>query len=318
MKNFHLVTNSGERYNSVNIALSRAIKHIKPVVSLGTGVFNEKVYSKFKNLQIIGEGQENTIITNSVGAYCDRQTGEKTGTFRSFTACFQGDSLYLDGFTIENTCGDGRIAGQGIALYLDCKYAYLKNMRITGHQDTLFFAPLPERPRIPGSFKGPGFNKKRRTTVTYLENCYIEGDIDFIFGGGEAVFENCRLHSLDRKEKINGYISAPSTPAGKKGFTFYHCLLTGAASKESVYLGRPWRPDGNAVFLECQIGGHVAKEGWTLWNYCKGEEQTVRFGTYPLLSPNEPDWSMKLTSEVMPIYTEYISRTKEFLLNKCK
>ena len=318
MKDSCLVTDSGERYNSVNIALYKAKNYNKPIVRLGTGVFSEKVYSQFKSLQIIGDGPKSTVITNSDGAYHSYLPGEKIGTFRSYTACFQGDNLYSEGFTIQNTCGDGKIAGQGIALYLDCRFAYLKNMRIIGHQDTLFLAPVPKRPRIPGSFRGPGFNKKRQSTVTYLENCYIEGDVDFIFGGGEAVFENCRIHSLDRKEKVNGYITAPSTPAGKRGFTFCHCLLTGDASEESVYLGRPWRPSGNAVFLECQIGKHVAKEGWTLWDYRKGEEKTARFGTYPLLSENEPDWTMRLTPEVMLEYKEYIRKTKEFLLNHCR
>lgn len=303
--------------NSVKAALASAGNSEEAVLKLGTGVFNEKLYSRCRSLQIIGAGRSSTIITNSDGAYHNYLSGEKIGTFRSFTACFQGERLYMEGLTIENACGNGSVAGQGIALYLDSRFAYLKDMSIKGHQDTLFLAPIPESPRIPGSFKGPGLLKKRLPSLTYLENCYIEGDVDFIFGGGEAIFENCTIHSLDRREEINGYITAPSTAAGKRGFTFYRCLLTGDASEESVYLGRPWRPHGNAVFLDCKIGRHVAKEGWTIWNPNEGEEQTVRFGTYPLLSEKEPHWSMRLTEEAMLEYTGYMNRTREFLYRYC-
>ncbi len=314
MTDFNFEDEGQGQIYSVNTILSTARNCEKTVIRLGKGIFNEKVHSQFKNLQIIGAGTEKTIITNADGAYHNYCTGEKIGTFRSYTVCFQGDKLYAEGFTIKNTCGDGRVAGQGIALYLDCRFAYLKDIRIMGHQDTLFLAPLPEHPRIPASFKGPGFRKKRMTSVTYLENCYIEGDVDFIFGGGEAIFDNCTIHSLNRNDKINGYVTAPSTCASKNGFTFYRCQLTGDASEESVYLGRPWRPYGNAVFLDCQIGKHITREGWTVWNYNKGEEHSARFGTYPVMSENEVDWVINITEESMLEYEKYIRKTKESLL----
>ena len=42
------------------------------------------------------------------------------------------------------------------------------------------------------------------------EYCWIEGTVDFIFGGADAIFRQCRIHSLASKNP--GYITAASTP----------------------------------------------------------------------------------------------------------
>lgn len=94
-------------------------------------------------------------------------------------------------------------------------------------------------------------------------NCYICGDVDFIFGSANAIFEKCNIEVLD----INGhnaYICAPNTfKQNKFGFFFYKCRVTKKGNNK-VYLGRPWYPSGakytvfpRAVFLECHFPGEV-------------------------------------------------------------
>jgi pectinesterase len=44
-----------------------------------------------------------------------------------------------------------------------------------------------------------------RSGRQYFENCYIEGEVDFICGGATPFFNNCHIHSLAYKE--GGYIT---------------------------------------------------------------------------------------------------------------
>ena len=46
-----------------------------------------------------------------------------------------------------------------------------------------------------------------------------------------------------------------------------------------VYLSRPWRPYGKAVFVRCHLGGHILPEGWNNWGK-KDNEKTAFFAEY--------------------------------------
>lgn len=80
-----------------------------------------------------------------------------------------------------------------------------------GHQDTLFTGPLPFKEKQPGGFIGPTEFAPRIPTKQLYEDCYICGEIDFIFGSATAYFKNCTLYALNRNETINSYYTAPST-----------------------------------------------------------------------------------------------------------
>src|SRR5207237_2916432 len=125
------------------------------------------------------------------------------------------------------------------------------NVRITGYQDTLF----------PNSGRA------------YFSRCEIWGHVDFIFGAGQAVFDDCDIVSRDRGSPTNnGYVTAPSTDVDQPyGFVFIRSRLrkerpTMAAG--SVTLGRPWHPFanlravGSAVFIDCWMDDHIGAKGW--------------------------------------------------------
>jgi len=173
--------------------------------------------------------------------------------------------------TVENTAGDGRTAGQAVAAYVDAKRAYFENVNFLGCQDTLFTAPLPPAPRIPGSFIGPRGKSPREKSMQYYKNCKIRGDVDFIFGGADAVFQNCEIFSNDRKEAVNGYIAAPCTPKDGVGYLFLDCSLRSQAAPGTVYLGRPWREYAKAAYLNCEMGAHIAAAGWDNWSNPENE-----------------------------------------------
>ena len=272
------------------------------VIWIKNGIYREKLFVRRKNLLLIGESRENTILTWQDGAYFPHPDGGKFGTFRSYTAYLGGGKIGVKNMTVRNTAGCDDIAGQSIAVYADAEFARFENVSFESRQDTLFLAPLPAAPRTPGSFVGPGDGFPRRACRDYLENCRIVGDVDFIFGGAEAAFSHCTIISLNRGKKVNGYITAASTPDSQKfGFLFERCELLSDCSANTVYLGRPWRKSAQVSFLDCRMGNHIKNDGWVLWTLDSGEEKTVRFSEYACTgegaSGKRPAWIRSLSYE---------------------
>jgi pectinesterase len=156
----------------------------------------------------------------------------------------------------------------------------------------LFLAPLPEKEREMDGFLGPKQFTPRTMRSFYFKDCLIEGGVDFIFGGAEAVFDHCEFRSVEK-----GYVFAPNTPAGaEKGFTAIACRFTctDAVEDGSCYIARPWRDDAQMTIQDCELGRHIAKEGWIGWR--KGQaEPTTKFTEINSYGPGakdacRPDW----------------------------
>ena len=158
-------------------------------VRIGPGVYREKLVCEKQDITLIGAGPDKTCIVWGDGGRLPHPDGRPTHTFRSYTAFFSGERLRVEDLTIENDAGPGAQVGQAVAAYVDSAHAAFQNVRLLGNQDTLFCAPLPEKEREKDGFLGPGRFAPRRPTAQYYRHCEIAGDIDFIFGGADALFE---------------------------------------------------------------------------------------------------------------------------------
>lgn len=267
------------------------------LIRLDEKIYREKIFIGRKNVKIIGKGTEKSVISYGDFAYNSYDERTKYGTFRSYTAYFGCERLYAENLTIENTAGDGSIVGQAVAAYVDCRYAYFKNVHLKAFQDTLFITPLPIAPRTAGSFVGPNENKPRIMSTAYFENCYIEGTIDFIFGGGTAVFDRCHIHSLPNLNGENGFISAPCTDKNQKyGFIFLDCELTGER-ENSVFLGRPWREYAKTAYINCKIGSHIVAAGWDPWGSEENKKTACFCESGYTYTNKRSKWSHMLTDD---------------------
>ena len=112
---------------------------------------------------------------------------------------------------MENTAGDGADRGQALAVYADASRVCMVDVSLHGNQDTLFTAPLPLAVRQKNGFRGPRENTPRQDTKQYYRDCEISGNIDFIFGGANAVFDHCRIVPVAHRG-VTSYIAAASTP----------------------------------------------------------------------------------------------------------
>ena len=146
----------------------------------------------------------------------------------------------------------------------------------------MFLGPLPDDliERYDGFL--PGHLRQSKPCRQLFQNCLIEGTVDFIFGCGEAVFEDCEIRSLCDARNI-GYAAAPAhSSVQAEGFRFQNCRFTAeeGVAPGSIYLARPWRDYGLCVFDHCTYGGHISPLGFDKWNDTH-RDQTARFYEIP-------------------------------------
>ena len=230
------------------------------------GIYEERPFIELADYIIEGEYRNATVITASVGGR-DPWPGEaKTGTFRSETLFLGGGRAVVRNLTIQNNAGDGAKAGQALAVYADASRVLMEDVNLYGNQDTLFTAPLPLQEREKNGFRGPRENAPRLDTTQYYRRCTIRGNIDFIFGGADALFEQCTLRTVNNGLP-HSWVTAPSGAADGLGFVFWDCdFVSDSCPQGTVYLGRPWRPTGKTAVLASRLGAHIAPEGFAGWN----------------------------------------------------
>jgi pectin methylesterase-like acyl-CoA thioesterase len=214
----------------------------KEVVTIPSGV---------SNLTIIGESKDAVIHYDNYNGKSNGNGGTY-GTGGSASVFIKGSDITVQNITFKNSFIEkGNSNEQAVALNATGNRIKFYNCNFLGNQDTLL---------CDGG-------------TQYFYKCLIAGDVDFIFGRSQAVFESCEIRSLNRgSSNNNGYITAARTEAtASYGFLFLNCNLTcesGTASN-SVWLGRPWCPSGTDVnkpavaYINCTMGAHIKTEGWT-------------------------------------------------------
>lgn len=271
-----------KEFSCIGDALDAAKAHLGKEVRIHilAGVYKERITVTQSNISFIGENENTTKITWSDAAFDIMPEGDNRGTFRTPSVFIDADSFYACHISFLNEAGQGDKVGQALAVYADGDKLIFENCRFEGYQDTLFTAPLPEKELQPGGFKGPKEFAPRRHGRHLYKECFISGNIDFIFGSATAYFEECEIFMRNRNDVLNGYVTAPSTYDGQKyGYVFNKCRFTSDCPCESAYLGRPWREYARAVILNSEIGAHIKKEGWHDWNK-KNAWNTMFFAEY--------------------------------------
>jgi pectinesterase len=259
-------------------------------IEIAPGVYHERVIvtQNHTNITLVGMGKspEDVLITNSLNA---KQAG---GTFFTETVEINGDGFEADNLTFENTAGN---TGQAVAAAVRADRAVFKHCRFLGHQDTLF----------------ADYGRQ------YYVDSYIEGGVDFIFGNATAVFDHSEIHSNGP-----GYLTAQSrtSPEQSTGYVIADSRVTSGiepaegsapgnadasaprpnAMRDTICLGRPWRPYARVIYLNTELPADVIPQGWSAW----GNRDPVPLAYYAEFHSTGPGaipaarvaWSHQLTA----------------------
>lgn len=281
----------GSEAGALQAALDRLPDDGTPaVIRLAPGVYREKVVLARSHTTLEGASAGNTRIVWGDGAREILGDGIKRGTFRTATLRTDGAHITLRHLTIENDAAPREKAGQAIALYADGDHLLVEDCVLRSFQDTLFTAPLPPKEIEKNGFIGPKQHAPRVPQRHTYRRCRIEGDVDFIFGGAAAWFEDCDIVAVDgredRSQPFAAYCTAASTPENQAyGYVFKACrFLNGGCPSGSVYLGRPWREWAKTVLLDCDLGEHIAPAGFDDWGKTHAHS-TVFYAEYGSRGP---------------------------------
>lgn len=226
-------------------------------IRVRAGTYHELVYVQREKhfVRIVGDDPAQTVVTFGLYASMPSADGKKLGTFHTPTFWIDADDFTVENLTVANS--SVRL-GQALALRVDGDRVCFRNCRFLGWQDTILA------------------NRGRQ----YFYGCTICGAVDFIFGGATSYFDRCEISCVG-----NGYITAASTPAGQAfGFVFRDCRIFSEVSAIKTYLGRPWRPFANVMFLGTEMSDVVVAAGWHNWNQPE-RERTVHFAEFGSRGP---------------------------------
>ncbi|WP_030435175.1 pectinesterase family protein [Actinoplanes subtropicus] len=211
-----------------------------------------------------GPGPEAVVIADDRANGTLKPDGTPWGTSGSASVTVDGAGFRARNLTFANLFDEAAhpeiTSKQAVAVLTRADRIEFDRVRFIGNQDTLYV------------------NSTAAGVIAraYFRSCYVEGDVDFVFGRATAVFDRCRIHSLNRNSTPNGFVTAPSTDiANPHGLLFQGCMLTSDAPAGTVFLGRPWHPSndpnaiGQTLIRDSWIGAHIGATAWsdfgTMW-----------------------------------------------------
>ncbi|MGH8017113.1 MAG: pectinesterase family protein [Opitutaceae bacterium] len=196
------------------------------------------------NLRFIGEDRKRVIIT----ALNNERLHPNSGWPARSAFVVEADDVVIENLTIRNTTPKG--GSQAEALYVNGQRCIIRDCDFYSFQDTL--------------------NLSGRV---YVENCYIEGDVDFAWGYGSVVFKDCELKAV----RDGCYVQSRNA-AGVHGMVFVDCTLSAAPATRKCRLGRielDRFPGSEVAFIRCRMGSHIPPAGWIVTG--EGRRDQLRF-----------------------------------------
>ncbi len=236
-------------------------------VFIRTGTYQEMVFVTNKNaITLLGEDRKQTVIAYANNARFNTDFGgnpfggaqpdpgsvdPKVGPIyrRALFLGHRVNDLTIANLTLRNTTPQGGAQAEAIILNgTTTAHAILKDVDLYSFQDTL---------QINGQ--------------AYLNNCFIEGDVDFMWGTGPVFFENC----IARSVRSGAFYTQIRNQPTNHGFVYLHCTFDGLQGVMGNYFSRiaaSRYPASEVVILDCVLGPAV---GTTAWQFQGGAAGTA-------------------------------------------
>ncbi len=257
-------------------------------ILLAAGTYKEKLEVTIPNLSIIGEGSDKTKIEwNSLYGIKDESGYDQvTDSTASLNIREQAVNFFISGVTVSNywnsktvfdqDLGEGYSEHRALALLVQADKFVMKNCKLLGYQDTVEFF----------------------TGRQYLENTYISGTTDFIFGTNNTTyFKNCEIHSITSGKTDGGYITAfKGCNKGDADYVEYGAIFDGChftadadvVSNANTAIGRCWGKYAAVMVMNSVLDGHISTQAFSgsskneryVSMNAKPDDATVKFTEY--------------------------------------
>ena len=246
------------------------------ILNICAGYYNEKLEITTPNLTINGakgtahgtysadENYNSSKFAESTIIEFDSLYGEEAGEIPHTTDSTQTVAIRdsavnckINGVTISNAwnCveyfvakkGSNSVEHRALALLCQADQFVMTNSSLLGYQDTVEF------------FEGR----------QYLNNCFISGTTDYIFGTNNiTLFEDCVIHTIDNGSVDGGYVTAfkgenKGNDSPEDAVVFYNCNFTGDSDVSNTSLARPWAASSNVAFINCDMSSAISTAAFT-------------------------------------------------------
>ncbi len=202
------------------------------------------------NITFLGQSRDSAIITGY-----NREPFNGGTNARALIMCY-ADGLQLYDITLQNTAPDN--SGQAETIKYDGQKGIMDNCKFLSYQDTLLL-----------------------NGQAYFNNCYVEGDTDFIWGTGTVYFNQCELKFMS----ITSYMTQPRTPQYANGFFFVDCVLTANTGARNSYFARLFDgyPYAQTAIINCTMPTNlILAKGW--YQNTQGDLTNIRLWEYQSMS----------------------------------
>jgi pectin methylesterase-like acyl-CoA thioesterase len=218
-------------------------------ITINSGTYHEVIRSSGKNnVTLHGQDRKATIISG----VNNNNLNPSTAT-RSLVGFDSSKGLVIENLTIKNLTPQGGSQAEALRLQ-SCDQCVVRSADIISLQDTLLWSG-----RI------------------YATDCYIAGNVDFIWGNGAVYFNKCEIKTIGRA----GYIVQSRNGTNAYGYVFVDSKLTADAGVTGNVLARidaSAYPGSHVAYVNCQMGSHISAAGWTITG--GSAPSTLRFWEY--------------------------------------
>ena len=214
----------------------------------GKSYANPTTYMNTPNVSIIGEGMDNTSLTNTIPDAEYQNANQKTpanvleGIGKGDVLCLQkgATGTYFQDLKMYSSMGDAK--GRDIVLNDQSNKTICKNVNLWAYQDT--------------------YVSNNQNGKFYFEDGILRGRTDYLCGKGDVYYNNVELWICEK----GGYLAVPSQPK-QYGYIFKDCTIKDATEAKDLNgnytLGRPWgKGTPIALYIDTKMEAIPSAAGW--------------------------------------------------------
>lgn len=214
----------------------------------GKSYANPTTYMNTPNVSIIGEGMDNTSLTNTIPDAEYKNANQKNpanvleGIGKGDVLCLQKEATgtYFQDLKMYSSMGDAK--GRDIVLNDQSNKTICKNVNLWAYQDT--------------------YVSNNQNGKFYFEDGILRGRTDYLCGKGDVYYNNVELWICEK----GGYLAVPSQPK-KYGYIFKDCTIKDATEAKDLNgnytLGRPWgKGTPIALYINTKMEAIPSAAGW--------------------------------------------------------